>query len=98
MNIQWVSLTLCSRSRFEGDKRTERAEIQHGPCQCRKKPDGGDHGSGLEVSGSAVSVSRGKSPGEGAANRGTYFSRPHRQAPVGRYMNCQVRARLMLGP
>ena len=39
-----------------------RAEIQHGPCQCRKQLDGGDHGSGLEVSGSAVSVSQGKSP------------------------------------
>ena len=32
----------------------------------------------------------------GAANRGTHFSRPHLQGAVGRYMNCQVRARLML--
>ena len=34
----------------------------------------------------------------GAANRGTHFSRPHLRGAVGRYMNCQVRARLMLGP
>src|SRR5271157_735073 len=32
----------------------------------------------------------------GTANRGTHFSRPHLQGAVGRYMNCQVRARLML--
>src|SRR3954453_7310718 len=37
-------------------------EIQHGTCQCSNKLVGGHHGSGLEVSDSAVSVSQGKSP------------------------------------
>ena len=32
----------------------------------------------------------------GAANRCTHLSRSHPQGAVGRYMNCQVRARLML--
>ncbi len=40
--------------------------------------------------------SRAEVSGSGAANRSTHFSRPHRQAPVGRYVNCQARARLML--
>jgi hypothetical protein len=71
------------------------AEIRHGPCQCRKQLDGGDHGSGLDMSGSAVPVSQGKSR-LGAANRGTHSSRPHRQAAVGRYVNSQLGARLML--
>ena len=49
-------LPFRSRSRVEGDKRTERAEIEHGPCPCQKQLDGDDHGSGVEVSGSVVSV------------------------------------------
>src|SRR5262249_47599436 len=45
-------------SQGEGDKRAERFEIEHGPCPCQRHRDGGDHGSGVEVSGSAVSVPR----------------------------------------
>src|SRR5215831_2333532 len=54
----------------------------------------------LRVGGERFSRLRfwGKVSGEGAADRGTHFSRPHRQAPVGRYMNCQMRERLMLRP
>ena len=40
----------------------ERADIGHGPCQCRKQLDRGDHGSGLELSELAVSVPQGKFP------------------------------------
>jgi hypothetical protein len=45
--------------------RTERSKIEHGPCHCRKQLDGGDHGFGVEVRGSAVSVPRGESPTTG---------------------------------
>ena len=41
------SFRFRSRSRVEGDKRTERFEIEHGPCHCQKQRDGGDHGSGV---------------------------------------------------
>jgi hypothetical protein len=59
-----------SRSRVDGDKRAERSEIEHGPCQCRKQPDEGDHGSGSEVSGSAVCVAQRKSPTRGHSSEG----------------------------
>ncbi len=36
-----------SRSQVEGDKRTERSKIEHGPCHCEKHLDGGGHGSGV---------------------------------------------------
>ena len=36
--------------------RTERFEIEHGPCRGQKQLDGFVHGSGVEVSGSAVSA------------------------------------------
>jgi hypothetical protein len=39
-----------------------RAEIQHGPSQRQKQLDMRDHGSGLELSGSAVPVSQATSP------------------------------------
>jgi len=39
-----------------------RAEIQHGPCQCKKQLDVGDYRAGVEVSESAVSVPRRESP------------------------------------
>ena len=51
-------------------------------------PDGGERFSHLRSSG--------RVPDYGAANRCTHFRRPHLQGAVGRYMNCQVRARLML--
>src|SRR5262249_30847579 len=54
-----------SRSRVEGEKRRERVEIEDGPCPCQKPRDGGDHGCGEEVSGSAVSVPRGETPTPG---------------------------------
>ncbi len=51
-----------SRSRVEGDKRTETSEIEHEPRHCQKQLDGGDYVSGVEVSESAVSVPRRESP------------------------------------
>ena len=39
------------RSQVEAAKRRGGAEIQHGPCQRRKRRGGGDHGSGLGVVG-----------------------------------------------
>jgi hypothetical protein len=59
--IRGPLLPIRSRSRVEGDKRTERSGIEHGPCHCRKQLDGGDHGSRVEVSGSVVSVPPGES-------------------------------------
>ena len=50
--------------------------------------DGGERSSRLRSSGRVSNY--------GAANRCTHFSRPHLQGAVGRYMNCQVRVRLML--
>src|SRR5262249_48163354 len=52
----------------------------------------------LRVGGERFSRLRfsGKVSGEGAADRGTRFSLPHRQAAVGTYMNGQSRTRLML--
>jgi hypothetical protein len=82
--IPLVLFPKCSRSRVEGDKRTERSEIEHEPCHCQKQLNGGDHGSGVEVSGSAVSVPPGGVSGYRAANRGTHFSHPHLQGAVGR--------------
>ena len=40
--------------------------------------------------------SSGRVSEQGTANRGTHFSRPHLQGAVGMWMNCQVRARVML--
>jgi len=52
----------------------------------------------LRVGGERFSRPRfsGKVSDWGAANGGTHFSRPYRQAAGGRTMNCQFRARLML--
>ncbi len=47
-----------SRSQVEGAKHTERFEIEHGPRSCQRQLDGDDYGSGVEVSGSAVAVTR----------------------------------------
>ena len=50
--------------------------------------DGGERFSRLRSSGRVADY--------GAANRGTLFSGYHLHSAVGRYMNCQMRARLML--
>jgi hypothetical protein len=85
----------CSRSRVEGDKRTRR-----GRNPTRALPVAEESGWGrprLQVGGERLSRLRfsGKVSDQRAANHGTHFSRPHRQAAVGRYMNCPFRARLM---
>src|SRR6476620_127225 len=71
-----------SRSRVEGNKRAERSEIERGPCHCQKQLDGGDHGSGVEVSGSAVSVPRGESP-----TTGQRIAAPILAAPISKVLS-----------
>src|SRR5262249_41931701 len=48
-----------SRSRVEGDKRTEKSRNSTRAMRVSEATGWGDHGSGLEVSGSVVSVSQG---------------------------------------
>jgi hypothetical protein len=59
---QWSRSSMCKRSRAEGDKG---AEVGQNPTRAmprRREPDGGDCGTESGVSGSAVSVPRGRSP------------------------------------
>ena len=65
-----------SRSRVEGDKRAERSEIEHGPCHFQKQLDGCEHGSGVEVSGSAVSIPRGESRPRDSESRHPFQAPP----------------------
>jgi hypothetical protein len=71
--------------------------IQHGPCRVGRSRLGARYGSWHGVSLSAVSVPR-EILRPRAANRDTHSSRPRRQARVARYVNGQVRARLMVCP
>jgi hypothetical protein len=63
---------VSKRSRAEGEKRTEGGQNPTRAMQRRKEPDGGECCTGLEVSGSAVSVPRGRSPNRSSESRHSF--------------------------
>src|SRR5262249_30849488 len=62
---------------------------------CQKQLDGGDHGFGVEVSGSAASAPRGESPTTGHRKAAPISAAPYLQGDVGRSVSCQLRAGLV---
>jgi hypothetical protein len=85
-----------SRTRVDGDKRIGKSR---NPTRAMPVSEATGWGRPrLRVEGERFPRPRlsGNVSDKGAANRGIHFSRPHRQAAVARYMNCQLSARLML--
>ena len=75
---------VSKRSRDEGEKRTEVGRNPTRAMPRRKEPDGGECCTGLEVSGSAVSVPRGRSPNRSSESRHSFQppSRPSSRREV----------------
>ena len=75
---------VSKRSRVEGEKRTEGGQNPTRAMPRRKEPDGGECGTGSEVSGSAVSVPRGRSPTRSSESRHSFQppSRPSSRREV----------------
>jgi hypothetical protein len=81
-----LSTVAVHESMMTGVRKDPRSNTGHA-CHCQKPLDGSDHGSGMEVSGPAVSVPRGESPttspflGESLQLRGCESLHPFQPPP-----------------